>query len=76
MMKVMPIFASMILCLSAVIGAQDKALEDIIDGIYLRGRGKVMIFIKFNFEVEEFYFDYKINTGLTDNIFGEANNED
>ncbi|MFH1699412.1 MAG: hypothetical protein ABIE07_02395 [Candidatus Zixiibacteriota bacterium] len=43
---------------------------------YLRGRGKVMIFIKFNFEAEELYSDYKINTGLTDDIFGEDNDED
>lgn len=43
---------------------------------YLRGNGKVMIFIKFNFEVEEYYADYKINSGLDDSFFKEAEDED
>lgn len=46
------------------------------DYFHIRGRGKVMIFIKFNFEAEEFYSDYKFNTGLTNEIFRENNDED
>ena len=38
---------------------------------HLKGNGKVMIFIKFNFEVEEYYQDYDINTGFDDAIFEE-----
>lgn len=46
------------------------------EGFYLLGRGKVMIFIKFNFEVEEQYSEYVINGGLSDAIFQEAEDED
>jgi hypothetical protein len=46
------------------------------DNFHIYGRGKVMIFIKFYFEAEEFYTNHKFNSGLTDDIFGEANNED
>lgn len=59
-----------------------RTYQEVVDGwwlpkhFYLRGRGKVMIFIKFNFAVEEFYSDYKINTGLDDSFFKEAEDED
>ena len=36
---------------------------------HMYGRGKVMVFIKFHFEVEELYSDYRINTGLSEDIF-------
>lgn len=42
---------------------------------HLFGRGKVMLFIKFNFEAEERYFDHRINTGLTDDFFKERADE-
>lgn len=42
---------------------------------HLFGRGKVMLFIKFNFEVEERYFDHRINTGLSDDFFKEREDE-
>jgi hypothetical protein len=45
-------------------------------GFYMRGRGKVLIFIKFNFEVEEKYSQHKINVGLTDDFFAEDGDED
>ena len=45
-------------------------------GFSLRGRGKVMIFIKFNFAVEERYSKHKINVGLTDEFFAEDDDED
>lgn len=48
----------------------------LMERFYMYGRGKVAIFIKFYFEVEELYFDYRINTGLSDEIFKEVNNED
>jgi hypothetical protein len=44
-------------------------------GFHLRGRGKVLVFIKFNFEVEEKYSKHKINVGLADDFFAEDNNE-
>jgi hypothetical protein len=43
--------------------------------LHLRGRGRVMLVIKFAFEVEERYFDHRINTGLTDNFFKETGDE-
>ncbi len=43
---------------------------------YLRGNGKVMIFIKFNFAVEEYYSGYKINSGLDSEFFKELEDED
>ena len=48
----------------------------LMERFHLYGRGKVMIFIKFYFEVEEFYSDYRINTGLSENIFKEVSDED
>ncbi len=51
------------------------------DGIWLQerfhllGRGQVMLFIKFRFEVEERYYDHAINTGLTDYFFKEKRDE-
>jgi hypothetical protein len=44
-------------------------------GFHLRGRGKVMIFIKFNFEVEERYSKHKINVAVADDFFAEDDNE-
>jgi hypothetical protein len=41
----------------------------------LLGRGKVMLFIKFNFEVDEKYFDHRINTGLSESFFKETADE-
>jgi hypothetical protein len=43
---------------------------------YMFGKGQVMIFIKFNFEVEEKYIDYTINSGLQDSFFEETEDED
>lgn len=43
---------------------------------HLKGNGKVMIFIKFNFEVEEFFSDHQLNTGLSDDLFQESADED
>lgn len=43
---------------------------------YLKGNGKVLIFIKFRFEVEEFFTDHKFNTGLTDEFFQEDGDGD
>lgn len=45
-------------------------------GFSLRGRGKVLMFIKFNFEVEERYSKHEINVGLTDEFFAEDDDED
>jgi len=42
----------------------------------LEGRGKALLVIKFNFEVEEKYTRHKINVGLTDDYFSEDANED
>ncbi|MCK5127293.1 MAG: hypothetical protein KAR42_13645 [candidate division Zixibacteria bacterium] len=42
----------------------------------LRGSGKVLIFIKFNFAVEEFYSNFVINSGLDDSFFKEEEDED
>ncbi len=39
---------------------------------HLKGNGKVMIFIKFRFEVDETFSDYQLNSGLTDDMFKEA----
>jgi hypothetical protein len=44
-------------------------------GFHLRGRGKVMIFIKFNFEVEERYSKHKINVEVPDDFFVEESDE-
>jgi hypothetical protein len=41
-------------------------------GLQVRGKGQVLLFIKFNFAVEELYSKHKINTGLTDDFFKEA----
>ncbi len=46
------------------------------DHFIIKGYGKVLFLKKFYFEGEEFYFDYQINTGLTDDLFREADNED
>jgi len=48
----------------------------LMERFYMYGRGKVAIFIKFYFEVEELYSDYRINTGLADDIFKEVDHED
>lgn len=59
-----------------------RTYKEAVDGwwlpeyFYLRGRGKVLIFIKFNFEVEEYYADYEINSGLDDSFFKEIEDED
>jgi hypothetical protein len=45
-------------------------------GFHLLGRGKVLILIKFNFEVEEKYSQHKVNVGLTDDFFAEDSDED
>jgi hypothetical protein len=45
-------------------------------GFHLRGKGQVLLFIKFNFEVEERYSGHKINVGLTDEFFREAYDEE
>lgn len=44
-------------------------------GFHLRGRGKVLVFIKFNFEVEEKYSQHKVFVELNDDFFTEAGNE-
>lgn len=43
---------------------------------HLLGRGRVLFFIKFYFEVEETYYDHKINQRLTDDYFKENRDED
>ena len=45
-------------------------------GFHLRGKGQAMLFIKFNFEVEERYSGHKIHVGLTDDFFTEGIIED
>lgn len=42
---------------------------------HLFGRGRVMLFIKFNFEVEESYSDHLVNSGLTKDFFQEKSDE-
>ena len=44
-------------------------------GFHLVGRGKVLVFIKFNFEVEEKYSQHRVFVDLTDDFFREANDE-
>lgn len=46
------------------------------DRFYLRGRGKVMLVIKFAFEVEEKYSNHRLNGGLSDELFKEKGDED
>jgi len=45
-------------------------------GFKLRGKGQVLLFIKFNFEVEERYSGHKINVGLPDEFFAEDEDGD
>jgi len=45
------------------------------DRFYLRGRGKVMLVIKFAFEVEEQYSNHRLNAGLSDELFKETGDE-
>lgn len=53
----------------------------VADGVWLQerfhllGRGQVMLFIKFRFEVEERYFNHAVNTGLADDFFKETRDE-
>ncbi len=42
----------------------------------LKGKGRALLIIKFNFEVEEKYSQHKINVGLTDDFFAEDAHED
>lgn len=44
-------------------------------GFHLLGKGKVLVFIKFNFEVEERYSYHRLNVGLTDDFFREVADE-
>ena len=44
-------------------------------GFHLIGRGKVLIFIKFNFEVEEKYLRHKIHVEVADDFFVEDDDE-
>jgi len=59
----------------------EMAYEPVVDGWWLpvslkmRGRGKVMVFIKFNFSLEETYTDHTINSGLSDAFFQETDDE-
>ncbi len=45
-------------------------------GFKLRGRGQVLLFIKFNFEVEERYSGHKINLELPGDFFAEDEHGD
>jgi|WetSurMetagenome_2_1015567.scaffolds.fasta_scaffold369922_2 hypothetical protein len=42
---------------------------------HLSGFGRVLLFIKFRFSVDETYSNHAVNIGLTDEIFREKNNE-
>ena len=44
-------------------------------GFHLIGRGKVFFLIKFNFEVEEKYSQYKVFVDLSDDFFTEVSDE-
>jgi hypothetical protein len=43
---------------------------------HLLGRGRVMLFVTFNFAVDERYYDHRVNTGLADDFFKESANEE
>jgi hypothetical protein len=45
-------------------------------GFRLRGKGQVLLFIKFNFEVEERYTGHKINVEVPDDFFAEDEDGD